>query len=212
MENKRKKDLAKIALAAFMLSASLPAAAANSDAEAPGTLLAGGGCATRAGNNNRPASSGCAASQGRNSPASSSCAASQGRYSPASSSCAASQASASSSNNGTGAKGSRNAPASGSCAAAQNPYGNAPAAHSCSASAGEENLPPPPPSNQMYRQRPAGMGEYRSGNETYRPSGSMGSMQDESSSYQGTTTGPGPNGGYPGSPRGAYNPNPSQNR
>jgi hypothetical protein len=25
------------------------------------------------------------------------------------------------------------------------------------------------------------------------------------SSYQGTTTGPGPNGGYPGSPRGSYN-------
>ncbi len=27
------------------------------------------------------------------------------------------------------------------------------------------------------------------------------------SSYQGTTTGPGPNGGYPGSPRGSYNVN-----
>lgn len=31
-------------------------------------------------------------------------------------------------------------------------------------------------------------------------------MEDSSpSSYQGTTTGPGPNGGYPGSPRGSYN-------
>lgn len=31
-------------------------------------------------------------------------------------------------------------------------------------------------------------------------------MEDSSpSSYQGTTTGPGPNGGYPGSPRGTYN-------
>ncbi len=31
-------------------------------------------------------------------------------------------------------------------------------------------------------------------------------LEDSSpSSYQGTTTGPGPNGGYPGSPRGTYN-------
>lgn len=46
--------------------------------------------------------------------------------------------------------------------------------------------------------------------ETYR-SGGMGSpaeaMEGSSSSYQGTTTGPGPNGGYPGTPRGSYDTN-----
>lgn len=32
-------------------------------------------------------------------------------------------------------------------------------------------------------------------------------IETSTSSYQGTTTGPGPNGGYPGTPRGAYDVN-----
>jgi hypothetical protein len=48
------------------------------------------------------------------------------------------------------------------------------------------------------------------GSSTYnRPNSST--MSDDystgASSYQGTTTGPGPNGGYPGTPRGSYNTN-----
>lgn len=71
MENSKKKDLAKIALAAFMLSASLPAAGnANFDAESQGTLLAGGGCGDHT--NKSSATSSCSATPGRISPASSS--------------------------------------------------------------------------------------------------------------------------------------------
>lgn len=100
MENSKKKDLAKIALAAFMLSASLPAAGnAAFDAETQGTYLAGG-CNAHAGCNaaqsrRQPATSSCNASQGRHAPATSSCNASQGRYAPATSSCNASSYSSS---------------------------------------------------------------------------------------------------------------------
>ena len=70
MENSKKKDLAKIALAAFMLSASLPAAGnASFDAESQGTLLAGGGCGDHT--NKSSATSSCNATPGRISPASS---------------------------------------------------------------------------------------------------------------------------------------------
>lgn len=73
MENQKKKDLAKIALAAFMLSASLPAAGnAAMDAGAQGTVLAGGGCAG-ASNTNKSPSHSCGASSGRYSPSSSHC-------------------------------------------------------------------------------------------------------------------------------------------
>lgn len=44
--------------------------------------------------------------------------------------------------------------------------------------------------------------------ETYRGMRSPAeAMEGSSSSYQGTTTGPGPNGGYPGTPRGSYDTN-----
>lgn len=39
--------------------------------------------------------------------------------------------------------------------------------------------------------------------------GGMNDFNTGTSSYQGTTTGPGPNDGYPGAPRGSYNTNSS---
>lgn len=188
MDNKKKKDLAKIALAAFMLSASLPAAVnANTDSETQGTLLAGGGCAA-ASTGNRPASGSCGASSGRYSPSTSGCGASSGRNSPATSGCGASQG--------------RYAPATSGCGA-QRTNSNAPATHGCGAATGEET-PPPPPSKHKDLNKKTAMADDRQ----MRPSGTMGNMDDSgASSYQGTTTGPGPNDGYPGTPKGSYNTN-----
>lgn len=47
------------------------------------------------------------------------------------------------------------------------------------------------------------------GTSANRQSGSM--MDSGSSSYQGTTSGPGPNGGYPATPRGSYETDYQQN-
>lgn len=203
MDNKKKKDLAKIALAAFMLSASLPAAVnANTDVETQGTLLAGGGCAA-ASTGNRPASGSCGASSGRYSPSTSGCGASQGRNSPATSGCGASQGRYSPATSGCGASQGRYTPATSGCGASQRTSNNAPATHGCGAATGEETPPPPPKNNKPnVRPNPVAMG-----NQT-RSAGNMGNMDDSgASSYQGTTTGPGPNDGYPGAPKGSYNVN-----
>lgn len=177
MENKKKKDLAKIALAAFMLSASLPVAGhASSDAETQGTLLAGGGCGASSGNH--PSSNGCGASSGRYSPATNGCGASTNRRTPASNGCGASQS-----------------------------YTNGPSTHGCgAASSGDETQPYSDSSKKNNRSKSVTMGDNTSRSGMNRPAGSMGSMDDsDSSSYQGTTTGPGPNDGYPATPRGSYN-------
>lgn len=160
MKNK-KKDLAKIALTAFMLSAAMPAAGnANIDAQSQGTLLAGGGCG--AASSNQPASGTCGAS-------------SQARRSPATSGCGASSSQS-------------RTPAHSGCGASSRPTNNTPATHGCGAS-----------SYSPKNTRPA---------EGMRAEDNMGYMNDsDASSYQGTTTGPGPNGGYPGAPHGSYNSN-----
>jgi len=167
MESK-KKDLAKLALAALVLSAGTPAANASLDSEMTGTHLAGGGCG--AASNSHPASGSCGASQSRYSPATSGCGAATHRY-------------------------------------------NAPASHGCGAASDSETPPPPPNGNHntKYDQygKPIAAGRYgqnHGGNPTTQ--GGMDHMDSSgSSSYQGTTTGPGPNDGYPSTPAGSYQAN-----
>lgn len=169
MDKKNKKDLAKIALSAFILSASLPATGhASSDAETR-TYLAGGGCGAASGHSQ----SSCGASTTRYSP--------QSNYSPHSSSCGASHS----------------------------------PSHSCGAATNDTTPPTTYPSNpnstpnRPKSNNPVAMSDNAT---TPRPSNPKDNMNAGSSSYQGTTTGPGPNDGYPGTPRGSYNTDPTQQR
>jgi len=206
MENKKKKDLAKIALAAFMLSASLPVAGhASTDAQAQGTYLAAG-CGA-ASNRNTPANSGCGASSGRYSPAHSGCGASSQRSSPATSGCGASSQRSSPATSGCGASSQRYSPASSGCGATPRTYNNGPATHACGAAGDEEVTPTPTPPKNNMNNKPKSVA-MRDSSGMNRPSNNMGSMDDSGmSSYQGTTTGPGPNDGYPATPRGSYDAN-----
>lgn len=169
-KNKKKNELAKIALAAFMLSAGLPAAGNASDAQASGTLLAGGGCG---GSSNKSGRSGCGASSSR--------------YSPKSHSCGGSEYDSTGSY--TGATGTSNSttPKSTGCGA------STPRFNSCRAGGCGAATNPTDTTGRMNQQG--------------RMSNTPDAIDQQGSSYQGTTTGPGPNDGYPATPRGSYDTN-----
>jgi hypothetical protein len=159
MKNKKKNELAKIALSAFMISAALPAAGHASDAEAK-TLLAGGKC--RAG--------GCgAATRSYPSETDSSKNGSTGTTSPKSGGCGAS-------NPNYSGKG---------CGASTPKFGG------CGAATNNPSMSNYDTTGRMNQQGRAGV---------YPSDPASG----QTSSYQGTTTGPGPNDGYPATPRGYY--------
>jgi len=216
MNHKKNKDLAKIALAAFMLSAAMPVAAhANIDAQSQGTLLASGGCG--AASSQHPAHSTCGAAPTRRSPATSGC----GAAPSASNNSAMTQPSE------TGATGNAT-PAGHSCGAAQSSSKHTPASQGCGAATQDDELASSkktdrkhrphqttPQSAQPAATQPTPSSAMQPGTlamrdnvpaEGMRAGDSMGYMNDSNdSSYQGTTTGPGPNGGYPGAPHGSYN-------
>lgn len=169
MKNKKKNELAKIALSAFMLSAALPAAGHASDAEAK-TLLAGGGCR----------SGGCGAStRNYNSPAD------YQRDQPHS-------ATGTTQKSGCGAS----TPNYKGCGASTPKY------KGCGASINNPTQPNYDTSGRMNYDTTGRMNQQgRAGASSNYPADPT---SGQTSSYQGTTTGPGPNDGYPATPRGYY--------
>lgn len=188
-----KKDLAKMALAAFMLASTLPAAgqATGGDIEVPGSLIARGcGAGCGAATSNR---AGCGAPSSNRAGCS------------AASSNRAGCGAASSNRAGCGASPSGHA----GCGASTS-------SHACGASYPFPTSRPSSSSpnsnyNTTYEtieytpSRPTSKSSNRPSSSNYDRMNMSTDTGD--SSYQGTTTGPGPNGGYPGAPRGTYNPN-----
>lgn len=186
-----KKNLAKMAIAALMLASAAPAASDATESETSGLFLAGG-C--------KSSSKGCGATCGA---ASYGCKASFG----CKATCGAMPGSP------TGATGTTNHYHYNSDGSYEVPVDQHYTPQSHYGQPSSYSTPTQVPSTPTY---PAGNSSWtRSNNNGYSSNWNKATTTQNpepvteyssgTSSYQGTTQGPGPNGGYPGTPKGSYN-------